>query len=191
MPVATGQNPASSRCLSGGAMTDTSTQYKHRAPGRRCGAEFGPERTGEGPGPNAHPGASLHRRSEPAQVADYQGVTGYPAMLLVMERFGYPDYLQATADELIEASTPTARTVAYPGRHLCALARHWRCRGPGTQDVRGVADAASNVRRRSANDPLAHRPWRQAVARKSHGAAGTCAQLRPELGDAHHPAGFA
>ena len=31
-----------------------------------------------------------------------QGVTGYPAMLLVMERFGYPDYLQATADELIE-----------------------------------------------------------------------------------------
>ena len=31
-----------------------------------------------------------------------QGVTGYPAMLLVMERFGYPDYLKATADELIE-----------------------------------------------------------------------------------------
>ena len=31
-----------------------------------------------------------------------QGVTGYPAMLLVMERFGYPDYLRATADELIE-----------------------------------------------------------------------------------------
>ena len=31
-----------------------------------------------------------------------QGVTGYPQMLLVMERFGYPDYLQATADELID-----------------------------------------------------------------------------------------
>lgn len=31
-----------------------------------------------------------------------QGVTGYPAMLLVMERFGYPDYLRATADELID-----------------------------------------------------------------------------------------
>jgi hypothetical protein len=31
-----------------------------------------------------------------------QGVTGYPQMLLVMERFGYPDYLQASADELIE-----------------------------------------------------------------------------------------
>jgi len=31
-----------------------------------------------------------------------QGVTGYPAMMLVMERFGYPDYLRASADELIE-----------------------------------------------------------------------------------------
>ena len=31
-----------------------------------------------------------------------RGVTGYPAMLLVMERFGYPDYLQRTADELID-----------------------------------------------------------------------------------------
>ncbi len=32
-----------------------------------------------------------------------KGVTGYPQMLLVMERFGYPDYLEATADELIDA----------------------------------------------------------------------------------------
>ena len=31
-----------------------------------------------------------------------QGVTGYPAMLLVMERYGYPDYLQASADELVD-----------------------------------------------------------------------------------------
>jgi hypothetical protein len=30
-----------------------------------------------------------------------QGVTGYPAMLLVRERFGYPDYLTATADDLV------------------------------------------------------------------------------------------
>lgn len=30
-----------------------------------------------------------------------QGVTGYPQNLLVMERFGYPDYLLATADDLI------------------------------------------------------------------------------------------
>lgn len=32
-----------------------------------------------------------------------RGVTGYPQGLLVMERFGYPDFLLATADELIEA----------------------------------------------------------------------------------------
>jgi hypothetical protein len=31
-----------------------------------------------------------------------RGVTGYPQMLLVMERFGYPDYLEATADDLVE-----------------------------------------------------------------------------------------
>jgi len=31
-----------------------------------------------------------------------QGVTGYPAMLLVYEAFGYPDYLEATADELLD-----------------------------------------------------------------------------------------
>ena len=43
-----------------------------------------------------------------------QGVTGYPAMLLVMERFGYPDYLQATADELIDgqyADRPELRPI--------------------------------------------------------------------------------
>jgi hypothetical protein len=43
-----------------------------------------------------------------------QGVTGYPAMLLVMERFGYRDYLQATADELIEgqyADRPELRPI--------------------------------------------------------------------------------
>jgi hypothetical protein len=30
-----------------------------------------------------------------------QGVTGYPQALLVMERFGYPDFMTASADELI------------------------------------------------------------------------------------------
>lgn len=33
---------------------------------------------------------------------DVQGVQGYPQMLLVMERFGYPEYLLASADELID-----------------------------------------------------------------------------------------
>jgi hypothetical protein len=32
-----------------------------------------------------------------------QGVKGYPAMMLAYETFGYPDYLQRDADELIEA----------------------------------------------------------------------------------------
>ena len=32
-----------------------------------------------------------------------RGVTGYPAMLLVFERFGYPDYLRRGADDLIDA----------------------------------------------------------------------------------------
>ncbi len=31
-----------------------------------------------------------------------QGVTGYAATLLVMERFGYPDWITASADDLIE-----------------------------------------------------------------------------------------
>ena len=31
-----------------------------------------------------------------------RGVTGYAQTLLVMERFGYPDFLTATADELID-----------------------------------------------------------------------------------------
>lgn len=30
-----------------------------------------------------------------------QGIAGYPQMLLVMERFGYPEFLLATGDELI------------------------------------------------------------------------------------------
>jgi hypothetical protein len=31
-----------------------------------------------------------------------QGVTGYPAMLLVFETFGYPSYLQKDAETLID-----------------------------------------------------------------------------------------
>lgn len=43
-----------------------------------------------------------------------QGVTGYPQSLLVMERFGYPDFLIATADELIDgqyADRPQLRPI--------------------------------------------------------------------------------
>src|SRR5262245_30013842 len=41
-------------------------------------------------------------RKPPTRVASNQGVTGYAQSLLVMEQFGYPDFLVATADELIE-----------------------------------------------------------------------------------------
>jgi hypothetical protein len=51
------------------------------------------------------------RRIERAQLPDEaalhawlsaQNVTGYARTLLIMERFGYPDFLHATADELID-----------------------------------------------------------------------------------------
>lgn len=32
-----------------------------------------------------------------------QGISGYPQQLLIFERFGYPDYLASTPEELIEA----------------------------------------------------------------------------------------
>lgn len=43
-----------------------------------------------------------------------EGVTGYQQMLLVMERFGYPDFLLATADELLDgqyADRPDLRAI--------------------------------------------------------------------------------
>lgn len=43
-----------------------------------------------------------------------QGVTGYAQSLLVMERFGYPDFLLASADELIDgqyADRPQLRPI--------------------------------------------------------------------------------
>ena len=45
---------------------------------------------------------------------DQQGVTGYAQNLLVMERFGYPDFMQASAEQLIEgqyADRPQLRPV--------------------------------------------------------------------------------
>jgi hypothetical protein len=43
-----------------------------------------------------------------------QGVTGYAQNFLVMERFGYPDFMQASADELIQgqyADRPQLRPI--------------------------------------------------------------------------------
>jgi Domain of unknown function (DUF5655) len=43
-----------------------------------------------------------------------EGVVGYPQMLLVMERFGYPDFMLASADELVDgqyADRPQLRPI--------------------------------------------------------------------------------
>ena len=43
-----------------------------------------------------------------------RGITGYGAMVLVMERFGYPDFLTASADDLVDgqyADRPALRPV--------------------------------------------------------------------------------
>lgn len=64
--------------------------------------------------------------TEPAlrEWLDGQGVHGYGQMLLVYERFGYPDFFTATADELIDAQyadRPALREV-YERVVLAALA---------------------------------------------------------------------
>jgi hypothetical protein len=40
-----------------------------------------------------------------------QGITGYAQTLLVMERFGYPDFLTASADQLIDRQYADRRTL--------------------------------------------------------------------------------
>jgi hypothetical protein len=43
-----------------------------------------------------------------------RGIGGYPQMLLIMERFGYPDYLTASADQLLDgqyADRPALRPI--------------------------------------------------------------------------------
>jgi len=44
----------------------------------------------------------VHSAADLKAWLNEQGVTGYPAMLLGYETFGYPDYLLSSADELIE-----------------------------------------------------------------------------------------
>src|SRR6187401_1641492 len=100
-------------------MTDTSTQYKRPRSWQEMREQeiaWLKERTGEGL--EAWNARVLEQGfTDEASLRKWlteQGVTGYPAMLLVMERFGYPDYLQATADELIEgqyADRPELRPI--------------------------------------------------------------------------------
>src|SRR5262245_64725466 len=60
--------------------------------------------------------AAEHFADEPALRAwlTTQGVTGYAQSLLVMERFGYPDFLLASSDQLIQgqyADRPQLRPI--------------------------------------------------------------------------------
>jgi hypothetical protein len=58
-------------------------------------------------------GAFLDESSLRAWLTE-QGVTGYPQQMLVMERFGYPAFLLASADELIDgqyADRPRLRPI--------------------------------------------------------------------------------
>jgi hypothetical protein len=47
--------------------------------------------------------AGLTNEMELRSWLEEQGIAGYPQQLLVHETFGYPDFLTATAEELIEA----------------------------------------------------------------------------------------
>lgn len=62
-------------------------------------------RTGEGVAEWNRRVAGSGASSEPElrQWLGARGVTGYAQMLLVMERFGYPDFLTADAGELVDA----------------------------------------------------------------------------------------
>ncbi|HEX6323090.1 MAG TPA: DUF5655 domain-containing protein [Vicinamibacterales bacterium] len=63
------------------------------------------ERTGKGLAVwNAR--IAKHRPKDKAALRAWltsQGVDGYPRMLLIMERFGYPDYATRSADQLVDA----------------------------------------------------------------------------------------
>jgi hypothetical protein len=57
---------------------------------------------------------SIAHESDLREWLSERGVTGYARSLLVMERFGYPDFLLATAEELIErqyAKRPQLRPI--------------------------------------------------------------------------------
>jgi hypothetical protein len=62
-------------------------------------------KTGEGLEPWNRRVAELAPADKPALIAwlETQGVTGYAQTLLVWERFGYPEFLLASADALIDA----------------------------------------------------------------------------------------
>src|SRR2546425_11043681 len=103
-----------------------------------------------------------------------QGVTGYAQSLLVMERFGYPDFLVATADELIDgqySDRPQLRPIF--DALIDAAVGLWQGHDSGTQDVRLARLAAEDLRPDPANREKPDRsraPARRAEARPTSAA---------------------
>jgi hypothetical protein len=81
-----------------------------------------------------------------------QGVTGYGQALLVSERFGYPDFLPAEADELIEgqySDRPQLRPVSTRCWRRCrwSARRRYRPAGQWSASLRPAAPSAWSRRR--------------------------------------------
>ncbi len=94
-----------------------------------------------------------------------QGITGYAQMLLVMERFGYPEFLLASADELIDgqyADRPHLRPILDRIVAVAAMA--------GDVQVQARKTYVSLVGPRPCASPC--RPWRRSTTRSSSGSGG-------------------
>ena len=85
-------------------------------------------------------------------------VTGYAQSLLVMERFGYPDFVLATANELIDRQyrRPPRTPADLRGRRRRSH-QLWRGGHPGAQDICVPGVAPKDVRPRAADHPNARR----------------------------------
>lgn len=87
-----------------------------------------------------------------------QGVTGYAQSLLVMERFGYPDFLLASADELVAAQyadRPQLRPI-YDAHRRRRFRPGRGCR-PDAQDLCVAGHPAPDVRPGAGHHPEARR----------------------------------
>src|SRR5438876_6133449 len=87
-----------------------------------------------------------------------QGVTGYAQSLLVMERFGYPDFLLATADELIDGqyadrarSSGRSSTLSLTLRRVSARSQSRRARPMSHSSLLAGRSPGFKRRRRTAS----------------------------------------
>jgi hypothetical protein len=90
-----------------------------------------------------------------------RGVDGYPAMLLAFETFGYPDYLQRDAEELIDGQYRDRPNLVpiYRASYRCA-ALHRTRRAACQEELRCPPQPEADLRRDPGHDqdPCRHRP---------------------------------